>query len=357
MPHIWLRAESRANETRAPLTPAGASALMRQGAKITVEQSPHRVFQDDAYHQAGCTMAPEGSWPKAPSDAIILGLKELPDSADPLPHRHIMFGHAFKSQPGADALLHRFSAGSGALWDLEYLLDDTGRRLVAFGYWAGFAGAGMALSCWIAGREGRAPVPARRYDSAPALIDMLRQQVAPHPRPRVLIIGALGRTGRGAAAVCDALDLPVTRWDMAETAAGGLAPEILSHDILLNCILAGPETPVFLPAAAIDTPARQLAVIGDIACDPGSPYSPLPLYDRVTTWDAPALRIAQAPPLDVTAIDNLPSMLPRESSEDFASALLPHLADLCAAAGAPTLPPQWARAHNIFQTHATPAKP
>jgi saccharopine dehydrogenase (NAD+, L-lysine-forming) len=34
------------------------------------------------------------------------------------------------------------------------------------------------------------------------------------------------------------------------------------------------------------------------------------------------------PVLDVTAIDNLPSMLPAESSEDFAEQLLPHLLTL-----------------------------
>ena len=41
-----------------------------------------------------------------------------------------------------------------------------------------------------------------------------------------------------------------------------------------------------------------------------------------------ALRVHDAPVLDVTAIDNLPSMLPRESSEDFATQLLPHLKQL-----------------------------
>jgi len=40
------------------------------------------------------------------------------------------------------------------------------------------------------------------------------------------------------------------------------------------------------------------------------------------------LRVHDAPVLDVTAIDNLPSMLPRESSEDFAAQLLPHLMTL-----------------------------
>ena len=37
-----------------------------------------------------------------------------------------------------------FRAGGGALYDLEYLTDDTGRRLAAFGYWAGYAGAGFS---------------------------------------------------------------------------------------------------------------------------------------------------------------------------------------------------------------------
>ena len=36
----------------------------------------------------------------------------------------------------------------------------------------------------------------------------------------------------------------------------------------------------------------------------------------------------KTPPLDVTAIDNLPSMLPVESSEDYADQLLPSLLTL-----------------------------
>ena len=40
------------------------------------------------------------------------------------------------------------------------------------------------------------------------------------------------------------------------------------------------------------------------------------------------VRVHEAPPLDVMAIDNLPSLLPVESSQDFAAQLLPHLATL-----------------------------
>ena len=35
--------------------------------------------------------------------------------------------------------------GGGALLDLEYLTDDHGRRLAAFGYWAGYVGAALAV--------------------------------------------------------------------------------------------------------------------------------------------------------------------------------------------------------------------
>ena len=57
-------------------------------------------------------------------------------------------------------------------------------------------------------------------------------------------------------------------------------------------------------------------------------FNPVPVYDRATSWEAPVLRVHDDPPLEVMAIDNLPSLLPLESSEDFAAQLLPHLASL-----------------------------
>ncbi len=349
-PHFWLRAESRANEARTPLTPEGAAALIAQGVQVTVESSPSRIIPNAEYSQAGCTMAPAQSWPDAPRDAVILGLKELPPGDAPLIHRHIMFCHSFKEQPVAQSFLNRFTQGGGALLDLEYLVDDQGRRLVAFGYWAGFAGAAMALHCWLAQQRGQIAPPAQTQPSAGAMIAQLRAQLAGQAAPGALIIGALGRTGRGAAALLSAVQSPITAWDIAETARGGITREILRHEIFLNCILAGPDTPVFLPKdTRLDAP-RALRVIADIACDPTSPYSPIPLYRQTTTWQAPALRLCAAPPLDVTAIDNLPSLLPLESSQDFAGALLPHLQALAHGAA-----PQWQRARATFDQNAAAA--
>jgi saccharopine dehydrogenase (NAD+, L-lysine-forming) len=54
----------------------------------------------------------------------------------------------------------------------------------------------------------------------------------------------------------------------------------------------------------------------------------VPVYSDATTWDAPATRVHDDPPLDVMAIDNLPSLLPLESSQDYAAQLLPSLLTL-----------------------------
>ena len=343
--HLWVRAEQRAHEQRVGLTPDGARALLNKGIQVTVEASDTRAIPIDGYVDAGCAIAPQNSWPDAPQDAIIFGLKELPEDGTPLPHRHIMFGHAFKGQPAGQILLQRFRAGGGTLYDLEYLVDETGRRVAAFGYWAGFAGAAVALKCWAAQRHGKIAGPVGVYANSDALIDDLRKDIAGLARPTAIVIGALGRVGTGASDLCAALEVPVTKWDIAETASGGPFPEILQHEIFLNAILAQPACPVFVPASAKTDP-RRLSVIGDIACDPTSDFSPIKVYDRVTSWEAPALRVHDAPPLDVTAIDNLPSMLPLESSQDYAAQLLPTLLALDALDQG-----VWARAEQMFRQH------
>ncbi|MGO4917256.1 saccharopine dehydrogenase [Pseudogemmobacter sp. W21_MBD1_M6] len=329
MTHLWVRAEQRANEERVGLTPEGARALIAKGIRVTVEQSSVRAIPLQGYRNAGCEIAPENTWPDAPADAIIFGLKELPEDGTPLPHRHILFGHAYKGQPAGQRLLARFKAGGGTMYDLEYLVNTDGRRVAAFGYWAGFAGAAVSMKCWAAQQRHEIAGPVGAYSSKTALLDELQaelDQIGSH-RPTAIVIGALGRVGTGAADLCTALGVKVTKWDMAETASGGPFPEVLQHDLFLNCILARPGTPVFVPASAKTDP-RKLTVIGDIACDPDSDFSPVKVYDRTTTWAEPALRVHDAPPLDVTAIDNLPSMLPVESSEDYAEQLLPSLLTL-----------------------------
>lgn len=122
--------------------------------------------------RVGCTLVDTLSWKTdAPADAYIVGLKELPENDDsPLHHTHIFFAHCFKNQAGWKELLHRFDVGKGTILDLEFLNDEngelplrkrretamndqcgcesSGRRVAAFGYMAGFAGAAVGIDVW-----------------------------------------------------------------------------------------------------------------------------------------------------------------------------------------------------------------
>lgn len=43
-----------------------------------------------------------------------------------------------------------FASGGGRLFDLEFLVDEQGRRVVAFGPWAGTVGTSLGLMQWAA---------------------------------------------------------------------------------------------------------------------------------------------------------------------------------------------------------------
>ena len=158
MTTIWIRAETKAREERAPISPQDAARLIAAGFELVVEESDARALPIEAYKVAGCEIVEEGTWRSAPQDAFIIAVKEMPEGDDfPLMHRHIHFGHMFKDQHGWRAGLSRFREGGGVLYDLENLTDETGRRVAAFGYWAGFAGAALGLNLWAGQQEGKTP--------------------------------------------------------------------------------------------------------------------------------------------------------------------------------------------------------
>jgi saccharopine dehydrogenase (NAD+, L-lysine-forming) len=336
---IWLRREAMPHEQRTPLVPDDAAKLVADGFAVTVEESARRAFPVEDYAAAGCRVVPADTWPDAPGTDIVLGLKEPVGAPSPLTHRHVFFGHAYKGQEGGPALLRRFAAGGGTLLDLEYLVDDAGRRVVAFGYWAGYVGAALAV-LHHAGALDTPLVAGPKHD----LDRRLREARA---AGRALVIGALGRSGRGACEALAVAGVPTTRWDLAETLDLD-RQALLDHDILVNTVFATePGTP-FLTTDDLRRPGRRLTVVSDVTCDVTSDCNRLPVYDKVTDWGTPVRRLGGTPPLDLLAIDNLPSLLPRESSTDFSAGLLPHLA------GLPEGGPVWARSEARFRA-ALPA--
>lgn len=138
-------------------------------------------------------------------------------------------------------MLSRFSEGGGTLLDLEFLQDKTGRRVAAFGYHAGYVGAALAIKTWAWQLEHpeKPLLGVKSYSNEAQLLDDIRavlqkgQKIA-GKSPKLLIIGALGRCGRGAVDLCQKIAIPdssVLKWDLAETSLkSGPYPEIIVRD-------------------------------------------------------------------------------------------------------------------------------
>ena len=322
-----MRHESRPTERRAPITPDDARTLVEHGGTLTVERSEQRVFDIREYEQAGCRVADAGSWTDAPANAYVVGIKELAQDPAELRHTHIYFAHAYKKQDGSAEVLQRFVDGGGELIDIEYLAVNR-RRVVAFGYWAGYVGASLAVLAH--GGQLSAPlVPTTRMD-----LDDSVARVSSAPGS-ALVIGARGRSGRGAVDALARGGWELTRWGIEQTRNLDRAT-LLGHDLLVNCVVSYGRQDPFVTVEDIDT-ERTLRVIGDVTCDVTSDTNLIPLNAATTTWSDPMRRFgeeAAAGPLDVIAIDNLPSLLPREASVSFSADFTPLLVDLIGRTGA-----------------------
>ncbi len=348
---FWLREETKDNERRTALTPDNAKKLIAEtGCSIHVGSSKERIFSDDEYLAVGCKIVEPGSWKSAPEQDYILGLKELPEETAPLVHNHIFFAHIFKGQEGSKEIFQRFKEGGGRLFDLEFLMDENRRRVAAFGKWAGFVGAAVAVDRYYQRLSGVDQAnPLTHFENKDLLINQIKEKQAKHTsRPKSIIIGAKGRCGSGAREALSMLGLESTDWDFEETKRGGPFKEIMEHEIFINTVLMMTKIPPFLDKSTLDI-GGKLEIISDVSCDPNSELNPIPLYDRLGSWENPFIK-AENSEVEILAVDNLPSVLPRESSEDFSSQLLPHLIML-ARSGYDALP-VWKGALEIFKENS-----
>jgi saccharopine dehydrogenase (NAD+, L-lysine forming) len=325
---IWLRSESRATERRTPLLAAGAKELMADGYNVVVERSENRIIDNSEYEAAGCEMVDAGGWMNnPPADALILGLKELPDEPAVINNHHILFAHAYKEQAGWKETLTRFVKGGADLLDIEYMTLENGMRYVAFGYRAGYMGAALSLLHWFSKQDGNSYLdkPLQPFNDADILDETIESLSKGHKKPKVLIIGAGGRCGTGAADVYERHGAIITRWDYEDTQ--NIDRDALgSHDIMINCAFIKGKTSPFIRKQDIKDGAR-LSIVTDVGCDPFSDFNPVPIYSEPTSWDKAYVKVSgdSDKSVDLIAIDNLPSLLPRESSEEFAELMLPHL--------------------------------
>lgn len=143
---IGIRHEDKyAMERRAPLTPRHVKRLVDQKKlDIVVQSSEKRIFKDDEYRKAGALVKDS-----LESCDVILGVKEIPlDFFEP-GKTYVFFSHVIKGQLYNMPMLKRMMEVKCNLIDYEKVIDEQGKRLIFFGYFAGMAG--MINSLWALG--------------------------------------------------------------------------------------------------------------------------------------------------------------------------------------------------------------
>ncbi len=313
-------------ERRTPLIPEHLSRLAEElDVGFTVQSSEMRAYTDDEYRAAALPVAQELA--ECP---LIIGLKEIPVEVLEANKTYVFFSHVIKGQSFNMPMLQRALDLGCTIVDYERIVDERGKRLIAFGNYAGLAG--MIDTLWALGQRLDAEgieSPFSQLKQASQYRDLSEAKTAiaavgdaiaagalpDELQPLVVGIAGYGNVSKGAQEILDLL--PVTELTAADLLNGEthtddgrsvlkvvfrevdtvlpLAEEdafelqdyydhperyraafsrYLPHlTALVNCIYWEPKYPRLISAEDVKTlyagSPPKLRVIGDISCDVG----------------------------------------------------------------------------------------
>lgn len=351
-------------DRRVPFTPkqlSYLSELYKGSLSFYVESSTFRCFSDEEYIQEGIEVVGDISFCD-----LLMGVKEVPVSQLIPDKTYMFFSHTIKEQAHNRKLLQAVMEKNITLMDYEVLKDEKGCRTVAFGHWAGIVGAYNGL--WAYGKKSGLFELKRAldcFDKEELDHELLKVQLPPIK----IVVTGTGRVGKGVVEILEHVGIrqvgakelllqyfeePVftvlsTHDYYRRKTDGGYdreefysSPEKYeSHflkfaevsDILMAASYWDPKAPKLFKMEDISSEEFSISVIADITCDiDGSIPTTVktssilnPIYDieRDTFEVLPAF--GKQTSISVMAIDNLPTELPRNASEDFGNQLIQNL--------------------------------
>ncbi len=350
-------------DSRAPLTPEQCARIRADyRLDLVVQPAPGRCYDDEEYAAAGISLREN----LADRD-VLLGVKEVP-IPELIPGKtYCFFSHTIKKQPYNRNLLRAVLANDIRLIDYEVLTDERGRRLIAFGRFAGMVGAHNAI--WTYGRRTGAYALPRMKDFRDYAAARRAYQRLQLPPLKIIVTGT-GRVGSGAAEVLRDMGIRqvppqhllereydeavfavlrvahyVARDDGADFEIRDyyrdpcgfhsvFAPFYRAADIMINGIYWDRRAPAFFSLEEMRRPDWNIAVIADVTCDI-APVSSIPATLRPTTIADPVFGfdpVAEQETLpyqdhviDMMTIDNLPNELPRDASQAFGEQFIEHI--------------------------------
>jgi len=301
---LYIRKEENPFEYRTPLVPKDIKILIDQGYKIYIESSNKRIYSDSEYETSGAIITKDKWYNIKFQNAFIIGLKQFQELEKLHNHTHIYFSHTFKQQKESKQILDSFSKSNSIIYDFEYFLDIHLHRRIAFGYYAGMVGCILGLQQYIKSN----PSNLVAWNSYENMLATINSEFIKNKIPKIVIIGANGRCGQGVQKILNHFQLDSTCFTRNST-----IDIINNYDLVFNCILLEPSyNQIWFSNKSRYT---KHCTIVDISCDYASINNPIAIYNEPTTWETPVFHYNSY--IDIIAIPNLPSLLPKESSDEF----------------------------------------
>ena len=351
-------------DNRVALSPDQIIQLKEEypNTEIVVQSSDIRAFSDEEYKSKGVPVV------ESVADCdVLLGIKEAKiDSL--LPDKHyFFFGHIAKMQEYNRPLLQTFLKDNITFSDYEYLIDKDGKRLCAFGWWAGVVGLYYTLQGFgLRERTYNLPKPDLRF----TIQDLLKAlKSVDLPAVKILITGN-GRVSKGAQFILEKIgadrlteeqfttDSSVNKLSYFVATTDKLvkkkdgspysheefknSPQLYESnflkwakytDIFLSCHFWASDAPVYVTPEILRNQEVPIKVIGDITCDIcGSIMSTIrssthaePFYDFNPYTEQEEKAFSSAKNITVMAVDTCPNALAREASQYFGEMLTEHV--------------------------------
>lgn len=356
-----LKETKTPQDNRVPLTPSQCARLKEENPEmeIYVQSCSYRCYSDDEYRYQGIEIKED-----LKDCDILLGVKEIPPAYFIPNKTYFIFSHTIKKQPHNQKLLQAVLGKKIRLIDWETLTDEKGKRLIAFGRWAGIVGAYHSVRM-IGLRTGDFSI--KQMSECHNFAEAQREfSKVKFPAWKIVLTGT-GRVSDGAAFLLNLVGIKkvspynfcynefkeivytqLTSGDMyhreghekfdhtdyrknPELYRSNFYPFTKSSDVMINGIYWDKRIPVFFTKEQMKEKDFRIRIISDITCDI-APESSVPSTIKPSTILQPYYGYNQnsgeitepfsGHSIDIMAIDNLPNELPRDASEDFGNMLI-----------------------------------
>ena len=352
-------------DKRVALTPQLCAELRNRlpNVEIIVESSPERTFTDAEYKSVGVSVKKDMS-----ECDILLGVKEVPIEKLIPNKKYLFFSHTIKAQPYNQKLLQAIIAKNIELIDYETLCWPNGNRILGFGKWAGVVGTYNAFLTWGKKMNLFELPPAYKVDDYEKSMNLLSEIDLGNAR---IAYTGNGRVSNGIREVLELMKIrevtpqefvsglvkapyfvQLTNWDLYHRKDGSKWDDehfydnhkeyccefdnfLPYTDILINGMYWENDMAPLFNKEDTAKDSFSLKVIADITCDvEGSvpiTMKDTDIYNPTFGWSKSSQEETEPygeNTIDVMAVTNLPTEMPKNASTEFGTSLLEHIIPL-----------------------------